>query len=93
MLIKLDKNSGEILLKAQIPNKDFSFNHQYEAFSIEVKQLFGVDMPILTTHLRRMRVKVLHEGYNPQPEEKEPIVSFTVGLMKKLEDICKKISA
>jgi hypothetical protein len=25
-----------------------------------------------------MRVKVLHEGYNPEPEEKDSIVSFTI---------------
>jgi hypothetical protein len=90
--IILDKSNVERILKAQIPTKDFSFNHQYEAFSKEVKRLFAVNMPILTTHLRRMRVKVLHEGYNPQLEEKESIVSFTIGLMKKLEDICQRMS-
>jgi hypothetical protein len=38
-----------------------------------------------------MRVKVLHEGYNPEPEEKDSLVSFTTGLLRKLEDICSKI--
>jgi hypothetical protein len=88
--IKLDKANVEKLLKAKIPSKFFSFNHQYEAFSKEVKRLFEVDMPILTKHLRKMRVKVLHEGYNPQAEEKDSIVSFTTGLLKKLEDIYQK---
>jgi hypothetical protein len=83
--IRLDRTSVEKILKKKI--KDLSFNDQYEAFSQEVKRLFNVDMPILTMHLRRMRVKVLHEGYNPEPEEKDSIVSFTIGLLKKLNSI------
>jgi polyhydroxyalkanoate synthesis regulator phasin len=47
-------------------------------------------MPFLATQFRRMRVKVLHEGYNPEPEEKDSLVSFTTGLLRKLEDICSK---
>lgn len=89
--ISLDKKNVETILKMQIQSKDFSFNHQYEAFGKEVKRLFAVDMPILLPQLRRMRVNVLHEGYNPEPEEKDSLVSFTTGLLRKLEDICNKI--
>lgn len=85
--IGLDKQSIEKILGKEI--QDFSFNYQYEAFSKEVRRLFNIEMPILTMHLRKMRVKVLHEGYNPQPEEKNSIVSFTVGLLEKLEAIDK----
>jgi hypothetical protein len=87
--IDLGKTNVEQILKAKIA-KDFSFNHQYEAFRTEVKRQFDVDMPFLTTQFRRMRVKVLHEGYNPEPEEKDSLVSFTIGLLRKLEDICNK---
>jgi len=83
--IRLDKQSIEKILGKKI--QDFSFNYQYEAFREEVKRLFSVEMPILTMHLRKMRVKVLHEGYNPQPEEKDSIVSFTVGLLEKLNTV------
>jgi hypothetical protein len=86
--IELDKMNVEKILGKKI--KDLSFNDRYEAFSKEVKRLFGIDMPILTMHLRRMRVSVLHEGYNPKQEEIESIVSFTIGLLKKLEDIDKR---
>jgi hypothetical protein len=85
--IDLGKTNVEQILKAKIA-KDFSFNHQYEAFRIEVKRQFDVDMPFLTTQFRRMRVKVLHEGYNPEPEEKDSLTSFTIGLLKKLDSIC-----
>jgi len=83
--IRLDKPNIEKILGKKI--KDFSFNYQYEAFSKEVKRLFKVEMPILTMHLRKMRVAVLHDGYNPKPEEKDSIVQFTVGLLKKLSSI------
>jgi hypothetical protein len=88
--IDLGKTNVEQILKARI-TKGFSFNQQYEAFRIEVKRQFDIDMPFLTTQFRRMRVKVLHEGYNPEPEEKDSLVSFTIGLLRKLEDICNKI--
>lgn len=88
--IDLSKTSVEKILNSKFEMKDFGFNQEYEAFGKEVKRLFNVDMPFLTNPFRKMRVKVLHEGYNPQPEEKEPIVSFTLGLMKKLEDVCNK---
>jgi Zn-finger nucleic acid-binding protein len=85
--ISLDRKDVEKILKTQIQSKDFSFNHQYEAFGNEVKRMFDVDMPILVPQLRRMRVNVLHEGYNPEPEEKDSLVSFTIGLLKKLNSI------
>jgi hypothetical protein len=86
--IELDKPNVERILGKKI--KDFCFNDQYEAFSAELKRMFSIEMPILTMHLRKMRVKVLHEGYNPEPEEKDSLVSFTIGLLRKLEDICNK---
>jgi len=89
--IDLDKANVERILRTKIQSKDFSFNHQYEALRAEIKRLFNVDMPFLTTQFRKMRVKVLHEGYNPEPEEKDALVSFTIGLLKKLQDICNKV--
>lgn len=83
--IKLDKTNIEKLSGKKIQN--FSFNHQYQAFSKYVEDSYNIKMPILTTHLRAMRVKVLHEGYNPKPEETQSIASFTIGLLSKLEKI------
>ena len=83
--IKLDKANVEKVLNKKI--EELFFNDQYKAFSRQMKDMFNIEMPILTTHLRRMRVKVLHEGYNPKPEETESIASFTTGLLRKLEDI------
>jgi len=84
--IALDKTNVEKVLNKEIENA-LSFNDQYEAFSRQVKDAFNIEMPILTGHLRKMRAKVLHEGYNPKPEEAEPIVSFTIGLLQKLKRI------
>lgn len=67
--IDLCRANVERILSTKIESKDFSFNHQYEAFITEIKRLSDVDMPFLTTQFRKMRVKVLHEGYNPEPEE------------------------
>jgi CRISPR/Cas system-associated exonuclease Cas4 (RecB family) len=89
--IDLDRTNVEKILDTKIEPKKFGFSSQYKAFGKEVSRLFNTDMPFLTTQFRRMRVKVLHEGYNPQPEERESIVSFTLGLMKRLEDVCHKI--
>lgn len=83
--IKLDKASVEKLLNKKI--EDFSFNDQYEAFSKQVKVLCNVDMPLLTTDLRQMRRRVLHQGYNPTREETDSIMNFTIGLLRKFEDI------
>jgi|GEM_PF-2947938 len=86
--IKLDKKHVERILNKKIDS--LSFNEKYEAFSKEIKRLYNVDMPILTTQFRKMRAKILHEGYNPQPEEKDAIVQFTLGLLQKLKDISEK---
>lgn len=83
--IKLDKANVERVLNKRI--ETLSFGYQYKAFSKLVKVTFGIEMPILTTHLRKMRTKVLHEGYNPKPEETDSIVRFTIGLLQKLNNI------
>jgi hypothetical protein len=88
--LDLRQPNVEKLLGKQFEPNDFGFNQRYEAFGNEVKKLFDIDMPFLATQFRKIRVKVLHEGYNPQPEERDSLVSFTLGLMKKLEEICKK---
>jgi len=85
--IKLDKENVGKLLNKKIESP--SFNDKYEAFSRHVKTLSNIEMPILATHLRKMRVKVLHEGYNPKPEETKSIVTFTIGLLQKLNGISK----
>jgi hypothetical protein len=86
--IKLDKKHVEKILDKKIDY--LSFNEQYKAFSKEIKRLYDVDMPFLTTQFRKIRVKILHEGYNPEPEEKGSIVTFTLGLLQKLKDISDK---
>jgi len=68
-------------------NVERELNNQYEAFSKLVNVTFDIEMPILTTHLRKMRTKVLHEGYNPKPEETDSIARFTFGLLQKLNSI------
>lgn len=83
--IKLDKANVEKVLNKKI--EKLSFSNQYEAFSKLVLALFDVEMPILTIHLRKMRAKVLHDGYNPKPEEAESIANFTIGLLRRLKDI------
>jgi hypothetical protein len=88
--IDLNQNNVEKLLNSKFQTKEFGFNQKYEAFQAEVKRLSQIDMPEMTTHFRRMRVKVLHEGYNPQKEETDAIASFTIGLMSKLESVCEK---
>ena len=84
--IKLDKATVEKILNKKIEG-DLTFNDKYEAFSKQVETAFNIEMPVLVPVLRRMRTKVLHEGYNPKPEETEPIANFTIGLLKKLKDI------
>lgn len=87
--IKLDREHVEAILNRKVSS--FTFNERYEALSKEVKRLYNVDMPILTTQFRRIRGKILHGGYNPEPEEKEAIVRFTLGLLQKLRSIsCEK---
>ena len=87
--IKLDKKHVERILNRKIGS--LSFNEKYEAFSKEIKRLYNVDMPILTTEFRKMRAKILHGGYNPEPEETDAIVSFTLGLLQKLRGLSGKI--
>jgi hypothetical protein len=90
--LDLGQPSVEKILGKKFEPKDFGFNQRYEGFGKEVKKLFRIDMPFLATQFRKMRQKVLHEGYNPEPEERDSLVSFTIGLTKKkLEDVCKKI--
>ena len=46
-------------------------------------------MPKLTVDLRRMRVRVLHEGYNPVPEETDKQgkgAQFTMTIPKNADD-------
>lgn len=83
--IKLEKTNVERILNKKI--EDLSFNDQYEAFKKQIETSFNIKMPILPTHLRKMRALVLHEPYNPKPEETDSIVGFTIGLLKKLKDI------
>jgi hypothetical protein len=83
--ITLSRESVERILSKRVEN--LSFNEQYEAFSKHVKDVSGIEMPILTAHLRKMRAMVLHQGYNPKPEETKPLVDFTVGLLQKLKSI------
>ena len=87
--IKLDKTNVERILNKKITG-ELSFNDRYRAFSKQVKTSFKIDMPRLTTHLRKMRTEVLHQGYNPTPEETESITSFTIGLLKKLDACIEK---
>jgi len=83
--IKLDKREVEKILKRKV--EMLSFNHQYKAFSEVLKTRFGVEMPYLPIQLRKMRVKVLHEAYNPKPEETNSIEVFTIGLLQKLSNV------
>lgn len=83
--IELDKRNVEKILKRKVEMPSFSY--QYKAFSKVLKTRFGVDMPILVPDLRKMRVKVLHEGYNPKPEETDSIIVFTIGLLQKLSNV------
>lgn len=83
--ITLNKSNVERILNKKV--QTLSFNDRYEAFSRQVETSFGIEMPILTKHLRKMRTKVLHEGYNPKPEETDSIVGFTIGLLQKLSVI------
>lgn len=83
--IPLDKADVERMLNKKI--ESVTFNDKYEAFCIQVKDAFRIEMPILTAHLTEMRAKVLQDAYNPQPRETESIVNFTVGLLQKLKNI------
>lgn len=86
--IDLNQPNVERILKAKFESKDFGFNQKYEAFANEIKRLHGIDVPYLTTQFRKIRVKVLHEGCNPETEDTDTLVDFTIRLLKKLEMIC-----
>ena len=87
--ITLDKPNVERILELKSPIQgELSFSQRYEAFSKEVKRLFGIDMPEMLMDMRNVRYKVLHKGKNPAPEEVNSIVTFTVGLLKKLSSLC-----
>jgi len=83
--IDLSQKGVEEILREKLQHT--SFYQQYEAFCKKVKETQGIDMPTLTTDFRRMRAAVIHDGYNPQPEEIEAIVPFTLGLLNKLKNI------
>ena len=68
-------------------NTDLSFIIKYDAFSKEIERLFKIQMPILTKNLRKIRVDIVHRGYNPKKEETDAIASFTIGFLKKLENL------
>lgn len=85
--IKLDKRNIENILNKKIENKFVSFTEQYNAFCKKIKSVDKIKMPFLTTDLRKMRSRVLHDGYNPLPMEVNTIVTFTIGLLKKLDTI------
>jgi len=82
--IDLNKETvAKILGKKFSKDETLSFNQRYEAFSEEMKRR-NINMPKLTSDLRKMRQRVLHEGYNPTPEETKAILQFTAGLLDKL---------
>lgn len=88
--IKLDKNNAERVLGRKIKEetkKYLSFRDQYDLFSHEIEQKKPIKMPKLTGDLRRMRARVLHEGYNPVPEETDAIAEFSLGFLDKLKGI------
>lgn len=88
--IKLDKNNVEQVLGRKIKEetkKYLSFGDQYDLLSYKIEQERQVKMPKLTKDLRKMRVRVLHEGYNPVPEVTDGIAKFSLGFLDKLKEI------
>jgi len=84
--IKLDRrNVTEIAKNSQ--SSEPAFSKKYEAFCIEVKNRYNIEMPLLITDLRDMRKSVLHQGYTPKEEEIVPIIYFTLGLLKRLKSV------
>lgn len=87
--IILDKANVEKILGLKSPIEgELFFSQRYEAFSMEVKRLFRMDMSQMLIDMRSVRRKVLHEGKNPTSEEVNSIVTFTVGLLEKLNSLC-----
>lgn len=85
--IDLNKQNVEKILGKKIEDNFLPFNFMYDALSKEVERLCKVQMPILAKSFREMRTEVLHRGYNPKVEETCSIITFTDGLLKKLESI------
>jgi len=84
--IKLDRrNVTEIAKNSQ--SSEPAFSKKYEAFCIEVKNRYNIEMSLLITDLRDMRKSVLHQGYTPKEEEIVPIIYFTLGLLKRLKSV------
>ncbi len=84
--IDLTKENVEKILNKKIQEKEF-YSLQYEAFTKEVQRLYGIEIPLMPSFLRKMRQAVLHEGYSPKENEKELIVSVTIGLLKELKKV------
>ncbi|MFA5364666.1 MAG: hypothetical protein WC325_05730 [Candidatus Bathyarchaeia archaeon] len=88
--IKLDKNNVEKVLGRRLKEQNIkylSFGDQYDLLSYVLEQEKSVKMPKLTVDLRKMRVRVLHKGYNPVPEETDAIAKFSIGFLDKLKAI------
>jgi hypothetical protein len=85
--IDLNKQNVERILGKKIEDNFLPFNLMYDALSKEIERLRKVQMPILAKSFREMRTEVLHRGYNPKEEETRSIITFTDGLLKKLENI------
>jgi hypothetical protein len=64
-----------------------SFKDQYDLLSSEIERQKQIRLPQLTGDLRAMRVRVLHQGYNPEPEETQVIAKFSIDLLGKLKTI------
>ena len=62
----LNKNV-ELILGKKIENKFVSFIDQYDAFCKEIKITNRIQLLVLTTDLRKMKTRVLHDGYNHLP--------------------------
>jgi hypothetical protein len=85
--IDLSKQNVERILGKKIEDDYLPFGLMYDALTKEVERLCKVQMPMLAKSFRGMRTEVLHSGYNPKEEETRTIITFTDGLLKKLESI------
>lgn len=85
--IDLSKQNVEKILNKKIEDDYLPFGLMYDAFSKEVERLYRVQMPSLAKGFREMRTDVLHRGCNPKEEETNALITFTNGLLKKLESI------
>jgi hypothetical protein len=88
--IKLDKNNVKRVLGRDLKEetkKYLPFGDKYDLLSVEIEQKKQVKLPELLKDLRGMRTRVLHQGYNPVPEETEGIAKFSFGFLDKLKEI------